>query len=67
MTIPAMADPCETSTPNRLNQPPVRLPKLVQLWIVFNARRCGNRSIGRTHLRDQSILGRSVVVSSLLW
>jgi cytochrome P450 family 138 len=30
MTHPAMANPCETSTPNRLDPPPVRLPKLVQ-------------------------------------
>jgi cytochrome P450 family 138 len=30
MTDPAMANPCETSTLNRLNPPPVRLPKLVQ-------------------------------------
>jgi cytochrome P450 family 138 len=30
MTCPAMADACETSTPNRLSPPRVRLPKLVQ-------------------------------------
>jgi cytochrome P450 family 138 len=30
MTHPAMASPCETLTPNRLNPPRVRLPKLVQ-------------------------------------
>jgi hypothetical protein len=30
MTDPAMVHPCETSTPNRLSPPQVRLPKLVQ-------------------------------------
>jgi cytochrome P450 family 138 len=67
MTDPAMANPCETSTPNRLNPPPVRLPKLVQgVGFALLRRRAMRNWIKRHgHIFEINvpIFGRSVVVS----
>jgi cytochrome P450 family 138 len=67
MTDPAMANPCETSTPNRLNPPPVRLPKLVQgVGFAFFRRRAMRNWIerhGRIFEINVPFFGRSVVVS----
>ena len=67
MTDPAMANPCETSTPNRLNPPPVRLPKLVQGvgFAVFRREAMRNwiKRHGRIFEFNVPFFGRSVVVS----
>ena len=67
MTDPAMANPCETSTPNRLNPPPVRLPKLVQgVGFAFFRRKAMRNWIKRHgHIFEINVpfFGRSVVVS----
>jgi cytochrome P450 len=67
MTDPAMASPCETSTPNRLNPPPVRLPKLVQGvgFAVFRRKAMRNwiKRHGHIFEIDVPFFGRSVVVS----
>lgn len=67
MTDPAMVDPCETSTPNRLNPPPVRLPKLVQGVGFAVFRRTAMRNWIKRHGRIFEInvpfFGRSVIVS----
>jgi cytochrome P450 len=65
--IAALADPCETSTPNRLNPPPVRLPKLVQgVRFAFFGRKAMRNWIkrhGRIFEINVPFFGRSVVVS----
>jgi cytochrome P450 family 138 len=62
-----LADPCETSTPNRLNPPPVRLPKLVQgVGFAFFGREAMRNWIkrhGRIFEINVPFFGRSVVVS----
>lgn len=67
MTDSAMANPCETLTPNRLNPPPVRLPKLVQGVGFAVVRRRAMRNWIKRHGRifeiNVPIFGRSVVVS----
>ena len=67
MTDTAMADPCETSTPNRVNPPPVRLPKLVQgVGFAFFRRKAMRNWIkrhGRIFEINVPFFGRSVVVS----
>ena len=67
MTDPAMANPCETSTPNRLNPPQVRLPKLVQaVGFAFFQRKAMRNWINRHgHIFEINVpfFGRSVVVS----
>jgi cytochrome P450 len=67
MTDLATASPCETSTPNRLNPPPVRLPKLVQgLGFAFFRRKAMRHWIkrhGHTFEINIPFFGRSVVVS----
>ena len=67
MTDPAMTNPSETSTPNRLNPPPVRLPKLVQGvgFAVFRrkAMRTWIKRYGRIFEMNVPFFGRSVVVS----
>ena len=67
MTHPAMANPCETSTPNRLNPPSVRLPKLVQGAGFAFFRRTAMRNWIKRHGHIYEInvpfFGRSVVVS----
>jgi cytochrome P450 family 138 len=67
MTDLATANPCETSTPNRLNPPPVRLPKLVQgVEFAFFRRRAMRNWIkrhGRIFEINVPIFVRSVVVS----
>ena len=67
MTDPAIANPCETSTPNRLNPPPLRLPKLVQgIGFAFFRRRAMRNWIKRHgHIFEINVpfFGRSVVVS----
>lgn len=67
MTDPAMANPCETSTPNRLNPPPVRLPKLVQGvgFAVLRRRAMRNwiRRHGHIFQINVPFFGQSVVVS----
>ena len=65
--IAALAKPCETSTLNRLNPPPVRLPKLVQaVGFAFFQRRAMRNWINRHgHIFEINVpfFGRSVVVS----
>jgi cytochrome P450 family 138 len=67
MTDLAVANPCETSTPNRLNPPPVRLPKLVQGvgFAVFRRRAMRHwiKRHGRIFEINIPFFGRSVVVS----
>lgn len=67
MTDPAMADPCETSTPNRVNPPPVRSPKLVQgLEFAFFRRKAMRNWIKRHgHVFEINVpfFGQSVIVS----
>src|SRR6476660_2099722 len=67
MIDPAMADPCATSTLNRLNPPPVRSPKLVQgVGFAFLRRKALRNWIkrhGRTFEINVPFFGRSVVVS----
>jgi cytochrome P450 len=67
MTDPAMANPRETSTPNRLNPPPVRLPKLVQgvgfAVLRRRAMRYWIRRHGHIFEINVPFFGRSVVVS----
>ncbi len=67
MTDQAVANPCETSAPNRLNPPPVRLPKLVQGVGFAVSRRIAMRNWIKRHGRifeiNVPIFGRSVVVS----
>jgi len=67
MTDPAVANPCETSAPNRLNPPPVRLPKLVQGvgFAVFRRKAMRNwiKRHGRIFEINVPFFGRSVVVS----
>ena len=62
-----MANPCVTLTPNRLNPPPVRLPKLVQGVAFAFFRRKAMRSWIKRHGHVFEInvpfFGRSVVVS----
>jgi len=67
MTDLALANPCGTSTPNRLNPPPVRLPKLVQgVGFAVCRRRAMRYWIKRHgHIFEINVpfFGRSVVVS----
>jgi cytochrome P450 len=67
MTDTAMANPCETSTPNRLNPPSVRLPKLVQgvgfAFFQRTAMRHWIKRHGRIFEINIPFFGRSVVVS----
>jgi cytochrome P450 len=67
MTDPAMANPCETSTPNRFNPPQVRLPKLVQgVGFAFFRRQSMRHWINRHgHIFEINVpfFGRSVIVS----
>jgi len=67
MTDPAMANPCETSTPNRLHPPPVRLPKLLQGvgFAVFRRRAMRNwiKRLGHIFEMNVPFFGQSVVVS----
>ena len=63
----AVANPCETSALNRLNPPPVRLPKLVQGvgFAVFRRKAMRNwiKRHGRIFEINVPFFGRSVVVS----
>src|SRR5438270_4782778 len=67
MTDRAVANPCETLTVNRLNPPPVRLPKLVQGvgFAVFRRKAMRNwiKRHGRIFEINVPIFDRSVVVS----
>jgi cytochrome P450 family 138 len=67
MTDLALANPCETSTPNRLNPPLVRLPKLVQGvgFAVFRrtAMRYWIKRHGHIFEINVPFFGQSVVVS----
>src|SRR5690349_11019253 len=67
MTDPAVANPCDTSTPNGLNPPPVRLPKLVQGVGFAVLRRTAMRNWIKRHGHIFQInvpfFGHSVVVS----
>jgi cytochrome P450 len=67
MTRLAMVDPCKTSTPNRLNPPRVRSPKLMQgVGFAFFRRRAMRNWIRRHgHIFEINVpfFGRSVVVS----
>jgi cytochrome P450 len=67
MTDPATANPCETSTPNRLNPPPLRSPKLLQgvEFAVFRRKAMRNwiKRHGHIYEINVPIFGRSVVVS----
>ena len=67
MTDPAMANPCETSTPNRLNPPPVCSPKLLQGVRFAVSRRKAMRNWIKRHGHiyeiNVPIFGQSVVVS----
>jgi cytochrome P450 len=67
MTDPAMTYPCEASTPNRLNPPRVRSPKLVQGvgFAVFRRKAMRNwiKRHGHVFEINVPIFGRSVVVS----
>ena len=67
MTDTAMANPCETATPNRLSPPRVRLPKLVQgvLFAFFRGRAMRNWIKRHGHIFEINVpfFGRSVVVS----
>ena len=67
MTATAMATPCETATPNRLNPPQVRLPKLVQgvLFAFFRGKAMRNWIERHGHIFEINVafFGRSVVVS----
>jgi cytochrome P450 len=67
MTDTAMANPCETTTPNRLNPPRVRSPKLVQgVGFAFFRRKAMRKWIkrhGHVYEINVPIFGRSVVLS----
>ena len=67
MTDPAMANPCETSTPNRLKPPPLRLPKLVQGvgFAVLRRKAMRNWIKRHGHVFEINVpfFGQSVVVS----
>ena len=67
MTDLALSNPCGTSTPNRLNPPPVRLPKLVQgVGFAVCRRRAMRYWIKRHgHIFEINVpfFGQSVVVS----
>jgi len=67
MTHPAMANPSETLTPNRLNPPPVRLPKLVQGvgLTVFRRKAMRNwiKGYGRIFEFNVPFFGQCVAVS----
>jgi len=67
MTDTAVANPCETSTPSRLNPPRVRLPKLAQgVGFAFFRRKAMRHWIKRHgHIFEINVpfFGRSVVVS----
>src|SRR6516162_11573468 len=67
MTDLAMADPCEASTPKRLNPPAVRKPKFVQgVGFAFFRRKAMRNWIkrhGRIFELNVPFFGRSVVVS----
>ena len=67
MTDTAMANPCETATPNRLGPPRVRLPKLVQgvVFAFFRRRAMRNWIKRHGHIFEINVpfFGRSVVVS----
>jgi cytochrome P450 family 138 len=67
MTDTAMANPCETATPNRLNPPRVRSPKLVQgVQFAFFRRKSMRKWTKRHgHIFEINVpfFGRSVVVS----
>lgn len=67
MTCPAMANQCETLTPNRSHPPRVRLPKLVQgaLLTLFrrNTMRYWIKRHGRIFEFNVPFFGRSVIVS----
>jgi cytochrome P450 len=67
MTDPAMANRCETSTPNRLNPPQVCLPKLLQGvgFAVFRRKAMRNWINRHGHIFEINVpfFGRSVVVS----
>jgi cytochrome P450 len=67
MTDTAMANPCETATPNRLNPPRVRSPKLVQgVGFAFFRRKAMRKWIkrhGHVYEINVPIFGRSVVLS----
>jgi hypothetical protein len=67
MTDLALANPCETSTPNGLNPPLVRLPKLVQGvgFAVFRrtAMRYWIKRHGHIFEINVPFFGQSVVVS----
>jgi cytochrome P450 family 138 len=63
----AMADPCKPSTPNEMNPPTVRSPKLIQgVGFAFLRRRAMRKWIKRHgHIFEVNVpfFGRSVVVS----
>ena len=67
VTIAAVVDTCETSTPNRLSPPVVRSPKLVQgVGFAFFRRKAMQRWIqrhGRIFEINIPFFGRSIVVS----
>jgi len=67
MTDTAMANPCETATPNRLNPPRVRSPKLVQgvQFAFFRRKSMRNWTKRHGHIFEINVpfFGRSVVVS----
>lgn len=67
MTDSAVANPCETSTPDRLSPPQVRLPKLVQgAAFAFFRRKAMRYWINRHgHIFEINVpfFGRSVIVS----
>ena len=67
MPHPATADPCDTSTPNRLNPPRVGSPKLLQGVRFAFFRRKAMRSWIKRHGRifeiNVPLFGRSIVVS----
>lgn len=67
MSNPAVANPCETSTPDRLNPPQVRLPKLVQGVGLTVSRRKAMRKWIKRHGRifefNVPFFGHCVAVS----
>ena len=67
MTDTAMANPCETATPNRLNPPRVRSPKLVQgvQFAFFRRKAMRNWTKRHGHIFEVNVpfFGQSVVVS----
>src|SRR5690348_9181348 len=67
MTVSAVATPCEPSTPNRLDPPRVRLPKLVQGVALTVSRRTTMRKWIKAHGRifefNVPFFGRCVAVS----